>query len=288
MAISQSPLGCDGNLFGNGPHEPNQFSGNGHDHLIGMFASGNESPVTFTEPHLGLPTDILDRFGELFQSQLQMATHLGRIAVGPGPFNESATRMGIARFGNGPLATPCTGGILRGNQPQEFHDLSGIIEARQVSKFGHRGDRDSELHTAEGLKGLDHRVQAPRFDLLLEFVFETLEALGVVVDRTDIFLEDNLLRGCGTDDFGEPPQMGGVPGGPARVADIVSEQEGFEPEFRRLEITDGMYLNKSNFAFPGSTATNRQEGDMKKFMLRYLSSRARVRSRMASSSTVGT
>ena len=56
MAISQAALGYYGNLFGNGPHEPHQFTGNGHDHLIGMFASGNESPVTFTESHLGLPT----------------------------------------------------------------------------------------------------------------------------------------------------------------------------------------------------------------------------------------
>ena len=105
--------------------------------------------------------------------------------------------MSIARFGHGPLATPLTGRILRGNQPQEFHEFSGSIEARQVSKFGHRGDRDSELYTAEGLQGLDDRVQAPRLDLLVEFLFEPLESLGVFVDRADIFLEDNLLRGGG-------------------------------------------------------------------------------------------
>ena len=144
-------------------------------------------------------------------------------------------------FGDGALAAALARGIFRGDQAQKFHEFSGIIEARQVSKFGHRGDRDSELHTAECLQGLDHRVQAPRFDLLLEFVFETLESLGVFVDRADVFLEDNLLRGCGTDDFGEPPEMGWVPGCPARVPDVMSEQEGFEPKLGVLEIAEGIF-----------------------------------------------
>jgi hypothetical protein len=75
----------------------------------------------------------------------------------------------------------------------------------------------------------------------LAFLFATLETLGMVVARTDIFLEDNLLRGGGTDDCGEPPQRGGVPGGSARGAAIGSEHEGCEPEFRRLELTDGLF-----------------------------------------------
>ena len=72
-------------------------------------------------------------------------------------------------------------------------------------------------------------------------LFETPESLGVFIDRAVIFLEDNLLPGCGTDDFGELSPRGGIPGGPARIADIVSEQEGFEPEFCRLAITEGTF-----------------------------------------------
>jgi hypothetical protein len=39
-----------------------------------------------------------------------------------------------------------------------------------------------------------------------------LEAFGMLADRPDVFWEDNLLRGCGTDHFGEPSQVGWAPG----------------------------------------------------------------------------
>jgi hypothetical protein len=50
------------------------------------------------------------------------------------------------------------------------------------------------------------------------------------VNGTDIFVKDDVLRRCGTNHFREPPQVGRAPGCPARVADIVSEQEGLETE----------------------------------------------------------
>jgi hypothetical protein len=54
----------------------------------------------------------------------------------------------------------------------------------------------------------DDRMQAPRFDLVLQFVFETLESFGLFVHGPDIFLKDELLRRCGTHHFREPPQVG--------------------------------------------------------------------------------
>jgi hypothetical protein len=58
-------------------------------------------------------------------------------------------------------------------------------------------------------------------------------------------LENNLLSQCRTDDLREPSEMGWVPGGPARVAAIVSEQEGVETTLGGLKIADG------NFTRPG-------------------------------------
>ena len=37
--------------------------------------------------------------------------------------------------------------------------------------------------------------------MFVEFLFQTLQPFGVFVDRADIFLEDNLLRRGGPDDF---------------------------------------------------------------------------------------
>jgi hypothetical protein len=56
-------LRCHGDLGGNGPHEPHQLTGHGHDHLVGMFPSGDQSSVALTQPHLGFPADVLDDFG---------------------------------------------------------------------------------------------------------------------------------------------------------------------------------------------------------------------------------
>ena len=128
-----------------------------------------------------------------------------------------------------------------GIRPKNFISSLGVSKRREVANFGHHGDGHGELHTAQGLKGFDHRVQTPGLHVLLEFLFETLEAFGVFADGSDIFLKDDLLRRCGADHFREPPEMGRAPSGPAGVADIVSEQEGFESKLGVLEIAEGIF-----------------------------------------------
>ena len=54
----------------------------------------------------------------------------------------------------------------------------------------------------QGLPGLDHRIETPRFDVLVQFLFETLEAFVMFAHGSDIFLQDELLNGRGADDFG--------------------------------------------------------------------------------------
>ena len=56
-------FGCYGNRVGNGPHEPHQLPSNGHDDLVGVLPTGEQFAIPFTEPALGLPADVLDRFG---------------------------------------------------------------------------------------------------------------------------------------------------------------------------------------------------------------------------------
>ncbi len=82
----------------------------------------------------------------------------------------------------------------------------------------------------------------------MQCLFETPQAFRVFGDRTDICLKDNLLRGGGTDDLREPAEVGRAPGGPARVADIMPEQEGFEPELGRLEVPQGIFTGAGEVA----------------------------------------
>src|SRR5215813_13260284 len=82
----------------------------------------------------------------------------------------------------------------------------------------------------------------------LEFLVETLEACGVFGYRTDIFLEHDVLRWGRTSDLREPPEMGRAPSGPAGVADIVSEQEGFEAKLGVLAIAEGIFTSSGEIA----------------------------------------
>ena len=123
--------------------------------------------------------------------------------------------MGVTGFGNRALPALFACGIFRRDEAQIFHQFSWGIKAREVANFGHDGDGDGTLDAAQGLQGLNHRVQAPRFDLVLEFLFETLQSFGSAPERPDIFLKDDLLRRGGTDDFREPPEVGRAPIGPA-------------------------------------------------------------------------
>ncbi len=246
MIIEQGGLRGDGNLFGKSPHKPNPLTGNGHDHLVGVFAACAQLSRAFTEPHLGLPADVLDGFGVLFQSELEMPADFSRIAIRPSAFHQGAMSMGVASFGNRTLSASLASGVFRGNQTQEVHQFSGVIEAGEVAEFGHHGDSHGELHAVPGLVRVDHMAQATRCDPLLEFLFETLEAFGVFVDGTDVFLTDHLLSRGRTDDLREPPERGRATGGPARIAAIVAEPAGVAAKLGRLELAAGI--------FPGSGA----------------------------------
>lgn len=156
--------------------------------------------------------------------------------------------MAMPGLGNGPLAAALATGVVRGNEAQNFHECAGGIAARQVAEFGHGGDGHRALDAAQGLEGVDHWSEAPGFDPLLAVLGETLEAFRVFGHGTDRVLQDDLLRRCWAHHLREPPEMGRVPGGPARVPDVVPAQKGFETELGIFEIAEGI------FACPGEVA----------------------------------
>jgi hypothetical protein len=53
------------------------------------------------------------------------------------------------------------------------------------------------MHAAQGLKCSDDRMQAPRCDLVLKFLIETLESFGMFANGTDICLKDDGCVGVG-------------------------------------------------------------------------------------------
>jgi hypothetical protein len=123
--------------------------------------------------------------------------------------------MGLTRLGDAALTTGLTTGIFRRGEPQIPHELSGGIKASESAEFCYHGHGDGELHPTSTVEGVNHGGQSPAWNLVLECLLKALEAFGVIGDRADACLEDDRLRGCGTDHFAEPTQVGWAPGGSA-------------------------------------------------------------------------
>jgi hypothetical protein len=136
------------------------------------------------------------------------STDVDGLAVRPGAFDECASRLGVPRLGDRALTTPLTTGVCWGGPVHVTHELSGVVNARQLTQFRDASDGHGAWHAPQGVKGLDHRLQAPGVPLLLEGLFETLQACGVLVHRPDRFREDDWRRRGGTDRFRAPAPVG--------------------------------------------------------------------------------
>jgi hypothetical protein len=112
---------------------------------------------------------------------------------------------------------------------------------RLIANFGTHGDGHSALHATERLQGFDHGVQTPGLHVLVEFLVEPLEALGVCSAPSDVCLEDDVLRRGRADDLREPPAMGWAPMGLAGVADSVAEHKSFAAKLGVLAVAEGLF-----------------------------------------------
>jgi len=231
-------LGRHGDLLGKGPHKRAQLPGHRNHNLLRLFPPCAALPITFTQSDLGLPTHVLDRLGELCEAELQVPTDLGRGALGPGPFHQSTTGMGIPSLRDASLASALATGIFRRRQAEIMHALSGVLEAGQVPECSDGRDSHRQLHATEGLQRANDRAEPPGGDRLVACLVQALESVSVCGDCSDIFVEDDLLGGSGTNDLAQPAQVGRAPSGPTSIPDIMSQQQGFEAELGRLEIVE--------------------------------------------------
>ena len=112
MVICLVDLRRHRHLFGNGPQKAHQFPGHGDDHLVGVFAAGQQASKAFAQAHLRLPTDVLNRLGELLSPELYVATDVGGIPVGPSAFDQGESGMGVPGCGDRPLSASLPAGIF--------------------------------------------------------------------------------------------------------------------------------------------------------------------------------
>jgi hypothetical protein len=129
--------------------------------------------------------------------------------------------MGVACLGDRALAALLTGGMFRGHEPHTLHQCPWAFKVCQVPHVCHQGDSHCKLPSTQSLACLDHGGHTPGGDLLVACLVETLEAFVVCAHGSDLFLENDVLSRCGTDDFREPSEVGRAPMSPAHGADIV-------------------------------------------------------------------
>ena len=148
-------------------------------------------------------------------------------------------------------------GAAEGVRPRERISCVGVGQARAVAERGAGRDRHRALDPPQRLEGLDHGGAAPGVAPLLAVLGPPLEACGGLGDRPPVLLEDARWCWRRTDDCRGPSGRHGAPMGLAL----------WRRSWRRSKAV------RRSFAAVRS---------------RMLSSRARRRARMASSSTWGT
>jgi hypothetical protein len=228
-------------LRGHGPQTGTPFPGHGDDNLMGMFARGPQRTLPCAEPPLGLPADRLERLRELCQAPWQGTAHCRRRPIGPGTVDHSTTGMGMPRVGHAAVRTPCPAHICRGRELQIMQALAGVLDARQGAQCGSGGDRDRALDTAEGLAGLDHRLQTPGVPLRVACACQTAQTCRLCRDGLDVFVKDHLRRRGGTLPCAQPAQGGGTPIGPPWRAASMPPHEGCASPRGRLPVSPGLF-----------------------------------------------
>ena len=250
--------GAQADLLGEGPQEGRPCSGEGHDHLMRMFAACPEVPVALTQADRRRPPEVLAAFREVFPAELPMAAHGGRIAIRPGAFDQGPAGRRVAGVRDAALAPPFPTGVCRRRQAQVTHELAGGSNTGQVAPFGDDGDGHGDLDTPQGLEGLDHRGQTPSVHRLVACLVQTLEAFGVFGTGPHVCLADDWLGWGRTDHGREPPEVGRAPSGLARLAQVLPEAKGVEAACGGVELAPGIVAS----AAPVPAGVVRDLGDI--------------------------
>jgi hypothetical protein len=88
------------NLPGNRPPKRRSYPGNGDDDQVRVCAACEPWSIALAPPDWRFPTEVLDDVRLVFPSQVQVPTHCGGRAGGPGALYEGATSMGVSGFGD--------------------------------------------------------------------------------------------------------------------------------------------------------------------------------------------
>ena len=115
-----------------GPHEREQFAGDGRHGHVGMFAAGNEPTKTLAQAELRLPPDVLSAPSVMHDAGLNVGRHLRGMAICPRGLDERTTGASIPGFGDPTLAARPATRMAPTNEPNEGGELARVVETREI------------------------------------------------------------------------------------------------------------------------------------------------------------
>ena len=77
-----------------------------------------QASVALSEPQLSAPGDVAQGFGLALLTHHETAADLGSEAIGPGGFDQDASGMAVAGFGDAALVADLNGGVFEGTRPR--------------------------------------------------------------------------------------------------------------------------------------------------------------------------
>lgn len=133
--------------------------------------------------------------------------------------------MAVAGAGDPALLSPFAAGVPRGHQAEVAHQLRGALEAGQASELGCQHRRRDDADAPQRLQGLHQRLQAPRLDQLDDALREPRHPLAQVPHSAQVVLGHALMGLVGEVLGPDPLQVPARPGGLARIAPLMSQEE---------------------------------------------------------------
>ncbi len=194
------PLRGDGDLPLRGdpdrPDETDELTRDRGDHMRHRFASSQEPPIARMQAMLGLPGNLDDMRGLATLSGAQRIGAFGWEAIRPGGFQQDASEMGVAGFGDRAAVDAAAARVLAGHGAAVAHELPRMREARQRTELTYDGRGGHLAHAAQTLQRTHDRLHRRRRgrDRAIQCRLESLKSRPGVVHFVDVISERRLLR----------------------------------------------------------------------------------------------
>ena len=139
-----------------------RFGYNGGDDVLLGFATGRQAAVASMQPMLRAPGVFDDRGRRAPLAFPQGVTEEGVMAVVPGGFDEHATQMGVAGFGDVSAGACDAAGVFRGDEAGKGHEAGRGGKPTRIAQFGGDGQGGEVVDPAEAPQA--RGAGAERFD----------------------------------------------------------------------------------------------------------------------------